>query len=60
MLFSKPFSNLKQFDIDKYVHISVYKISSNFNMQGVANRGCSIRVGRETEQKGKGTTTILL
>lgn len=29
-------------------------------MQGVANRGCSIRVGRETEQKGKGTTTILL
>ncbi|KAM3685890.1 hypothetical protein ACJW31_11G153300 [Castanea mollissima] len=23
---------------------------------GVANRGCSIRVGRETEQKGKGTT----
>lgn len=25
-------------------------------MQGVANRGCSIRVGRETEQKGKGTT----
>lgn len=23
-------------------------------LQGVANRGCSIRVGRETEKKGKG------
>lgn len=24
------------------------------HLQGVANRGCSVRVGRETEQKGKG------
>lgn len=28
-----------------------------FNMQGVANRGCSVRVGRETEKQGKGITT---
>lgn len=27
----------------------------NFNLQGVANRGCSIRVGRDTEKNGKGT-----
>lgn len=26
----------------------------NLNFQGVANRGCSIRVGRDTEKKGKG------
>ena len=29
----------------------------NSNMQGVANRGCSVRVGRETEKQGKGITT---
>lgn len=26
-------------------------------MQGVANRGCSVRVGRDTEKQGKGITT---
>lgn len=26
----------------------------NCGLQGVANRGCSIRVGRETEKQGKG------
>ena len=25
-----------------------------YNLQGVANRGCSIRVGRDTEKNGKG------
>jgi len=37
---------------------SVYQLSSFLldflNMQGVANRGCSIRVGRDTEKEGKG------
>lgn len=28
--------------------------------QGVANRGCSIRVGRETEKQGKGTTINII
>ena len=27
-------------------------------MQGVANRGCSIRVGRDTEKNGKGISPI--
>lgn len=33
------------------------------NLQGVANRGCSIRVGRDTEKEGKGenpTSVIVL
>lgn len=39
------------------LHISVCKKCKNFNLQGVANRGCSIRVGRETEKQGKGTAS---
>ena len=30
------------------------------NLQGVANRGCSIRVGRDTEKAGKGIHILTL
>ncbi|KAI4317719.1 hypothetical protein L6164_025567 [Bauhinia variegata] len=34
--------------------ISFLKHCDEIQLAGMANRGCSIRVGRETEQKGKG------
>jgi hypothetical protein len=40
------------------MNIKVYHLVRNILiqliMQGVANRGCSIRVGRDTEKNGKG------
>lgn len=36
-------------------HFHLHLLSFLYNkMQGVANRGCSIRVGRDTEKQGKG------
>lgn len=32
----------------------VWNFCWKFQLQGVANRGCSIRVGRDTEKQGKG------
>jgi glutamine synthetase len=33
-------------------------VNGNVNVQGVANRGASIRVGRDTEKEGKGETIL--
>jgi hypothetical protein len=33
-------------------------VNGNINVQGVANRGASIRVGRDTEKEGKGETIL--
>ena len=41
---------------NNFLHIFIVK-SLESNMQGVANRGCSVRVGRDTEKQGKGITT---
>jgi len=62
-MFSKlpiPIS-VKDTIIKHEVFLLVLKILIKLNLQGVANRGCSIRVGRDTEKNGKGRsfTTIL-
>lgn len=34
--------------------IDILEFDNEIEMQGVANRGASVRVGRETEKEGKG------
>lgn len=43
--------------LNKGIIASVNDVFTDINLQGVANRGCSIRVGRETEKQGKGYNT---
>lgn len=46
---------IPQFFYEKEDFFLSFMLNKFFNVQGVANRGCSIRVGRETEKQGKGT-----
>lgn len=43
-------SDKKHTDLEETILLTI----TLYDLQGVANRGASIRVGRETEQNGKG------